>query len=65
MKFNVNSETKDKMKAANEHQKLISLLQKNHENNIIIYSDDSKFSDSAANAESFILFELNKQKSYS
>lgn len=63
--FDVNSSSKTKIEAADKHQKLISSLKKSHHNNIIIYSDGSKLSNSDAGAGSFISYEFNDQKSYS
>jgi ribonuclease HI len=51
--------------AADNHQRLVSSLRDNHHENIIIYSDGSKLSDSAAGAGSFISFNSSKSESYS
>ena len=55
----------DKMTAAENHKNKILALQHNHSENIIVYSDGSKLSESQAGAESFISFATDKQQSYS
>jgi len=54
----------DKNTAANKHRNKILVIQQNHEENIIIYSDDSKLSEIQTEAESYISYSLNKQQSY-
>ena len=50
--------------AASNHRVKILDLQLSHSDNIIIYSDGSKLSDSRAGAGSFISYSLEKQQSY-
>ena len=61
----MNEKSLSKLDAADKHQELITSLQSNHHENIIIYSDDSKLSDSAAGAGSFISFNSKKSESFS
>jgi len=60
----LNERSLSKLDAADKHQELISSVQNNHHENIVIYSDDSKLSDSAADAESFISFNSDKSESF-
>ena len=58
-------DSNDKITAANIHNNKILALQQNHSENIIIYSDGSKLSESQADAGSYISFAINEQQSYS
>ena len=58
-------DSNEKKKAAENHREKITNLQQNHHENIIIYSDDSKVSESQIGAESYISYFLEKQQTYS
>src|SRR5215471_6245242 len=55
----------NKITAAQKHRNKILALLQNHFENIIIYSDGSKLSDTQAGAECYISYAYDKQKSYS
>ena len=50
----------DKNTAASKHKNKILAIQQNHEENIIIYSDDSKLSETQAGAGSYISYSIDK-----
>src|SRR5213083_2777167 len=54
----------NKNAAASRHKNKILAIQQNHEENIIIYSDDSKLSEVQTGAESYISYSIDKQQSY-
>ena len=60
--IDVQIDSNDKVTAAENHRKLVSTLQQNHSENILIYSDDSK-QDSNAEAGAYTSFSINKQES--
>src|SRR6266480_3389424 len=58
-------DSNDKIIAAENHRKLISSLQQNHSENILIYSDGSKLSEFQAGAGAYISYSIDNQQSYS
>jgi ribonuclease HI len=58
-------DSNSKIIAASNHRIKISAIQQNHSENIIIYSDGSKLSETQAGAGSYISYSLCKQQSFS
>ena len=54
----------DKNAAASKHKDKILAIQQNHSENIIIYSDGSKLSETQTGAGSYISYAIDKQQSY-